>query len=106
MDEKLWKYLYTSCFQNEDEHVTTSETYQKAKERADAARKALVDVCADNNMKELMEDYEDALFNLLDAYRYADFKFQFISGIRMGLSVNDFEDVPDNLEEIIRQLKD
>lgn len=100
MDERLWRRFYCSCFQDENQHIVESESYRKAKETMDDLRQRLIDTCTDSELSCLLDAYEDSLFNLLDAYRYADFKFQFINGIRLGLSLQDEETVPSILSEV------
>lgn len=99
-----------------DEHFTDRENYiiektDEYKRRSEhqgqllnQIHSSLEKVLPAEEVLGLLNDYNDAMFNLLAFYQFYDFKYQFFTGIQLGIEITRMKHPDLTVEQLIELL--
>lgn len=107
--DKFLESFYDEHFTNrENNNIEKNEEYKKRSEHQEQLleqiHSTLEKVLSVEEVLRLLNDYNDAMFNLLTFYQFYDFKYQFFTGIRLGIEITRMSQSEMSVEQIMQLL--
>lgn len=108
--DKFLKSFYDEHFASREiNNIANTAEYKKRSEKQEQILKqihiALRKILPANESIGLLNDYNDAMFHLLALYQYEDFRYHFLSGIQLGLVLEQMKQTNTTVEEIMSLLQ-
>ena len=107
--DKFLESFYDEHFTNrENNNIEKNEEYKKRSEHQEQLleqiHSTLEKVLSVEEVLRLLNDYNDAMFNLLTFYQFYDFKYQFFTGIQLGIEITRMSQSEMSVEQIMQLL--